>query len=1175
MKAQTPTGLPATHLATLVTALCLAALCLLVPAVPAAADVEEKVRGEIDRQVEEWLAAEAAGETAPLTALPAPARFTAALTLIDPAEAVCFPTCTVDDGRMLTVLGGDALESFVGSQIAFRISAPPSASVLRWGVFDGDSQGTWDFPADATSVLQFDVYADPDGTQDPNAPTGSPLQTFLGSAMDDDAWSDFEIDLTTTPGAQTSGANASGDYVFLVVAQLTGTATDRDWNNFKLRTDQRLRVVTEPFAFTAPLFGAEEGNILYPNGGGDLSTTTYDGSWNLYLEQVTPVSSIEIWDGDFDRGSHDDTDLDTDDPNTPNTVPAFAVGTNAVAEGVADGSQATCTTESSATGCPADDRSSAVFQRSVTLPAPPSEETFSAPGTDTFVVPAGISEITVKLWGAGGGGGAGDGGVGADGGGGGFATCTLAVTPGETLDVHVGGGGGGGATGSAAGEGGGGGGRSEISRSGSGLCIAGAGGGGGGGDDNSNGPGGAGGAGGGTTGSAGSNAGVGGGGGGGTQVAGGAGGSTGSLNRPGQAGGLRSGGDGGGGNGSPGTNNAGGVSNGGDGGLQTPPPSGGGGGGGSGFFGGGGGGSQNGGGNSGGGGGGGSSLLTGSATSTTAGGGQTPGNNGDPDYVAGIGVGGDGGGSNQPGGDGGDGRVVVEWQAASGGGTSPVRITVTSPDDQTVIRDNPSGNREWERLTFASGDGEDFPSGAFLVTAEGIDLSNLNAWKFDNDVCPVNAAGEAVCSLCLGTIDFDFDADGNPIPEGAFLAEQWAALGVHMMAGPGSNPPMAYASDCPGGCSGGDPDLGAPNECYGGPGVAGGSNPSDPGGPCGSGATNTQSLGNVMIVTEDNDQGDPDDDAGGGAIVWTFDFPVFLKELDLLDLETTETARFFAWDEFGNDLLFDTMGDPGVPLIGQGDNSFATLEISTGGVRRIEFDFSGSGAIPALTFCAEQVVDTQPEPSAAISGLVFRDSDGDGGFEPQVGELALAGESVQLLAGDPEPVARTTTGPDGRYRFDELPADSYWVSLEPSAQAAATGASVTVADEEQVADADLGASPPAPVAPLSARGWSRRAWPIDTLMLGGESWSRWRLAFFMRRGGPGRFGRELLAEAAAAKLNVGNGAESACVEGDLLDADGWLADRLDARALDILGFLDAEGRGLLSALAEFNQRGCR
>jgi hypothetical protein len=59
--------------------------------------------------------------------------------------------------------------------------------------------------------------------------------------------------------------------------------------------------------------------------------------------------------------------------------------------------------------------------------------TFSHTGADqTYVVPAGITAIHVKLWGAGGG---------REGGSGAFVSGNLAVTPGETLTIIVGGGG--------------------------------------------------------------------------------------------------------------------------------------------------------------------------------------------------------------------------------------------------------------------------------------------------------------------------------------------------------------------------------------------------------------------------------------------------------------------------------------------------------------------------------------------------------------------------------------------------------------------------------------------------------------------------------------------------------------------------------------------------------------
>lgn len=113
---------------------------------------------------------------------------------------------------------------------------------------------------------------------------------------------------------------------------------------------------------------------------------------------------------------------------------------------------------------------------------------FSYTGADqTWAVPAGVTQISVKVWGAGGAGGNyifND-----SGGGGGFVTGTLNVTPGERLTIIVGGGGQpgtgpgayGGGGGKACGVGGRGGGRSAIrNSSGIELITAGAGGGGGG-----------------------------------------------------------------------------------------------------------------------------------------------------------------------------------------------------------------------------------------------------------------------------------------------------------------------------------------------------------------------------------------------------------------------------------------------------------------------------------------------------------------------------------------------------------------------------------------------------------------------------------------------------------------------------------------------------------------------
>lgn len=290
---------------------------------------------------------------------------------------------------------------------------------------------------------------------------------------------------------------------------------------------------------------------------------------------------------------------------------------------------------------------------------------YTAQGASTFTVPAGVTSLSVKVWGGGGGGGAGgSAAAGGTGGGGGYVSGNVTVTPGETLTVYVGGGG---ATGTrnTAGGGGGGGGYSSIYRGATPLAIAAGGGGGGGGRNSAGNTGGAGGAGGGTNGIAGTTSGAGGGGGAGTQSAGGAGG-TGGTNA-GSAGSSLTGGLGGDGRTSgttDGSGASGGLASGGSGGGVIATSRAGGGGGGGGYFGGGGGSSSS-SGSGAGGGGSGSSFVSGSLT-TTAGSGQNPGNNTDTDR-SGAGQGGNAGATGGTGTGGSNGIIIINYGA---GGTT-------------------------------------------------------------------------------------------------------------------------------------------------------------------------------------------------------------------------------------------------------------------------------------------------------------------------------------------------------------------------------------------------------------------------------------------------------------------------------------------------------------------------
>ena len=83
-----------------------------------------------------------------------------------------------------------------------------------------------------------------------------------------------------------------------------------------------------------------------------------------------------------------------------------------------------------------------IFSLFLAIVANSQSQTFTTPGSNSFIVPHGITSINAQVWGAGGGGSKGFlGQKGTGGGGGGYATGNLSVNPGNNLDVYVGQGG--------------------------------------------------------------------------------------------------------------------------------------------------------------------------------------------------------------------------------------------------------------------------------------------------------------------------------------------------------------------------------------------------------------------------------------------------------------------------------------------------------------------------------------------------------------------------------------------------------------------------------------------------------------------------------------------------------------------------------------------------------------
>lgn len=249
---------------------------------------------------------------------------------------------------------------------------------------------------------------------------------------------------------------------------------------------------------------------------------------------------------------------------------------------------------------------------------------------------------------------------------------------------------------------------------------------------------------------------------------------------------------------------------------------------------------------------------------------------------------------------------------------------VTTSASPYVIAVSPGESRTYEVLNVTSG----------VTTCPG-------------EVCgAMTVAVDGPCPPCPIIQDFNTDSLGNPIPAGTKLSEQLAYLGIHIsVVNDRNNHPdvgIIFNSSNP---TGGDTDLGTPNQAFGGPGIGNaGSN--------GAG-TNDRSLGNLLIIAEDtvdaNNDGlvdDPDDEAGGGTISFTFDQPGRVDSLLFVDLDVVNPASFIT--TYHIDGSFTTTVIPSL-----GDNAVDFVPINDDSVVAMDVHFSNSGALAEIFYCPD------------------------------------------------------------------------------------------------------------------------------------------------------------------------------------------------------------------------------
>ena len=201
----------------------------------------------------------------------------------------------------------------------------------------------------------------------------------------------------------------------------------------------------------------------------------------------------------------------------------------------------------------------------------------------------------------------------------------------------------------------------------------------------------------------------------------------------------------------------------------------------------------------------------------------------------------------------------------------------------------------------------------------------------------------------------------------------------------------------------------------------------------------TDSQGNILIVSEDNDSNDPDD-AIGGQIVFEFAAPASVFDLKVIDTE--EGGTITLKDADGNVIAtFD------IPNIGDGEIDQVVMDVD--GVSEMIVDLDGSGAIDDLCYVPAQL--------GALEGRYFCDENGN---DVDDSEPGVEGAIVFLLKGG-EVIAETTTNANGEYRFDDLVAgDDYSVLFEDPDSAGQVGKEFVAQDagNDDTVDSDTDSS---------------------------------------------------------------------------------------------------------------------
>ncbi|MCG8599385.1 MAG: hypothetical protein MI807_04510, partial [Verrucomicrobiales bacterium] len=161
---------------------------------------------------------------------------------------------------------------------------------------------------------------------------------------------------------------------------------------------------------------------------------------------------------------------------------------------------------------------------------------------------------------------------------------------------------------------------------------------------------------------------------------------------------------------------------------------------------------------------------------------------------------------------------------------------------------------------------------------------------------------------------------------------------------------------------------------------------------------NSEDLGNVLIISKDNDPLNPNDDEGGGQLIFDFNDPVIVESVDLLDInELGGTIKLYG----ANGALLSTTLIPAL-----GENTFQTVFVKQAAdntpveATRMVIDLNGDGAISEIVYTEvnpvrEYSIDHQyiNEGDAHCIEVTVQDDDG--------GTATTSGGKIEVTNGPP------------------------------------------------------------------------------------------------------------------------------------------------------------------------------